>query len=95
MTKKEVVIKPELGMSVFHEDILNGSEPMLVVGIRETTVELKGRYSDRMTLHHPKWYPIEGLFRLRKVCEYHENGKSCPLHNLHCSYPNCEPYITN
>lgn len=94
MTKKEEVLKPELGMKVFHERIYNGKELMKVVGIRETEVELEGDYSGGTHLVNQKdWLPIKGLFRLRKVCEQIEKFGSCQLHNLHCGYPNCEPYI--
>ena len=36
MTKREDVLKPELGMMVFHETLYHGKELMKVVGIRET-----------------------------------------------------------
>lgn len=25
----------------------------------------------------------------KKTCEYHEQPNGCPLHNLHCGYPEC------
>ncbi len=90
--KKEQVITPALGMLVFHEDICNGKEIFAVVGIHETEVELENFYSrDKPKLKG--WLPIQGVFRLRKICEQHEGGKSCSLPNVHCAYPNCEPYI--
>ena len=94
MTKKEEVLKPELGMQVFHERIYNGKEQMKVVGIRESEVELEGDYSGGTHLVNQKdWLQIKGLFRLRKVCEQIEKFGSCQLPNVHCGYPNCEPYV--
>lgn len=96
MTRKEQVTKPELGMNVFHELIYHGRECMKVVGIRETEVELEGDYSGGTNnVSQKDWLPIKGLFRLRKVCINHEDGKACPLPNVHCTYPNCEPYLTS
>jgi len=96
MTKREPLQKPELGMEVFHEKIYDGNECMTIIGIRETEVELEGDYSGGT---HPAtqkdWLPIEGLFRLRKVCNQIVQHGSCPLHNIHCSYPDCEPYLTS
>ena len=99
MTKREPISSPnevELGMDVFHEKIYNGNECMKVVGIRYEQVELEGDYSGGTHLITQKdWMPIEGLFRLHKVCGNHENGKSCPLPNVHCRFPDCEPYLTS
>lgn len=94
MTKKEEVLKPELGMRVYHEKIYNGNEKMTIVGIRMTEVELEGDWSGGT---HPviqkDWMPIKGLFRLRKVCEQQEKFGTCTLPNVHCGYPGCEPYV--
>lgn len=94
--KKEPVIRPQLKMKVFHEDIYKGRELMTVVGIRERQVELRGDYSGGT--HNDisdSWFPIEGLFRLRKVCDQVVKHGSCQLHNLHCGSPDCEPYLSN
>ena len=94
MTKKSPILKPELGMKVFHETIYNGKECMRVVGIRFTEVELEGDYSGGT---HPSvsssWMTITGLFRLRKVCNQVEKYGSCQLNNIQCNYPACEPYL--
>ena len=83
-------------MNVFHEKIYDGEECMKVVGIREKEVELEGDYSGgTYNVCQKEWFPIEGLFRLRKVCSNHEDGKTCPLPNVHCTYPNCEPYLSS
>ncbi len=93
--KKEIVTSPALDMSVFHEEIYSGNELMKVVGIRKHEVELEGDYSGgTQPVTQKQWMPIEGLFRLRKVCEQIEKYGSCQLHNLHCAYPNCEPYLS-
>ena len=83
-------------MNAFHESIYHGKECMKVVGIREKEVELEGDYSGGThAICQKDWLPIEGLFRLRKVCTNCENGKTCPLPNVHCAYPDCEPYLTS
>lgn len=86
MTKKEKVQNPDLDMQVFHEDLADGKELATIVGIRKTEVELE---NSNQTL----WLPIEGIFRLRKVCEQVEKYGTCTLHNIHCSHPSCEPYV--
>jgi hypothetical protein len=96
MTKKESLLKPELGMQVFHETLYNGKECMKIVGIRYDEVELEGDYSGGThNLIQKDWLPIKGLFRLRKVCNQVVEHGSCQLHNIHCNYPNCEPYLTS
>ena len=92
--KKELLYSPQLGMHAYHESIHNGKELMKVVGIRETEVELEGNYSvGTHQVLQKDWLPIKGLFRLRKVCEQIQKYGTCTLHNVQCSYPNCEPYI--
>jgi hypothetical protein len=96
MTRKEPLLNPELDMLVFHESIYDGKECMKVVGIRHEQVELEGDYSGGTNnIIQKDWLPIKGLFRLRKVCQYHEKGETCPLSNIHCGYPYCEPYLTS
>lgn len=94
MIRKEVVSSPEMDMKVYHEGIYNGTELMEVVGIRKTEVELEGDYSGGThKVTQKSWLPIKGMFRLRKVCEQIEKFGTCTLHNLHCAYPNCQPYV--
>ncbi len=94
MTRKEEVMLPELDMEVFHEDIYNGKERMKVVGIRKAEVELEGDYSGGThNVVQKDWLPLKGLFRLREVCPEKAKPEGCQLHNLHCGYPNCEPYV--
>jgi len=94
MIKKEQVTQPELDMEVYHDDLYGGEWRANVVGIRKTEVEL---YCDMSGGTHgtygASWSPIEGLFRKRKVCEQIEKYGSCQLHNVHCGYPHCEPYV--
>jgi len=81
-------------MRVYHKDIYEGKEPMKIVGIRKTEVELEGDYSGGThNMIQRDWHPIKGLFRLRKVCEQVEKFGRCTLHNLHCGAPDCQPYI--
>lgn len=96
MTKREPLLQPSLGMKVFHEGIYNGKECMTVAGVRREQVELEGDYSGGTHgVIGSVWFPIKGLFRLRKVCHEIEQHGSCQLHNLHCGYPDCEPYLTS
>lgn len=100
MTKKETVTEPQLGMKVFHEELYHGKELMEVVGIRKTEVELEGDWSGgthpfEVAYKDKSWMPIKGLFRLRKVCEQHEKFGTCQLPNVHCGYPDCEPYLSS
>lgn len=94
MTKREALLKPELGMYVFHETIYDGKESMKVVGIRTDQVELEGDFSGGThNVTQKDWLSIKGLFRLRKICNQIVEHGSCPLHNLQCAYPDCEPYL--
>lgn len=97
MTKREPVTTPILGMQAFHEKIYDGNECMKIVGIRSDEVELEGDYSGGSThnVTQKDWLPIKGLFRLRKICGQIVEHGSCPLHNVHCGYPDCEPYLTS
>lgn len=94
--RKEYVQQPTLHMEVFHDEIYNGRELMKVVGIRVGQVELEGDYSGGTNpSKETSWYSTYGSFRLRKVCKEAEKPKGCQLHNLHCGFPDCEPYLTN
>lgn len=96
MTKREPLQSPELGMDVFHESIYHGKECMKIVGIRYHEVELEGDFSGGThNVIGKVWVPIQGLFRLKKVCSQIEKYGSCQLHNLHCGYPSCSPYLTS
>jgi hypothetical protein len=95
-TRKEYVKKPQLGMQVFHESIYDGNELMKVVGIRETEVELQGDYSGGThRVIQKDWLPISGVFRRRKICDNQKYPNGCPLPNVHCGYPDCEPYVNH
>lgn len=93
-TRRDYEITPVLGLIVFHEDVYGGKEPLEIVGIREHELELKGDYSGGTRLIRQKdWLPIKGTFRLRKVCADGDRDGGCPLPNVHCSFPGCEPYL--
>src|SRR5690606_3250512 len=93
-TKKEEVSLPQLGMLVYHDDIYNGKELMEVVGVRANEVELEGDYSrGTHNVTQKDWIKIDGLFRLRKVCDEKDKPNGCQLHNLYCNYPDCEPLL--
>lgn len=94
MIRKEKVEEPALGVTVFHEEIYGGMERMKIVGIRETEVELEGDYSGGThAVNQKSWLPVKGLIRYKKMCEQHEKFTTCQLPNVHCQYPQCEPYI--
>jgi hypothetical protein len=93
--KEEMIHRPELGMKVYHKSIYNGKELMEIVGIRKTEIELEGDYSGGThNVKQKDWLPIEGAFRVSTVCEQIQKFGSCPLHNLHCQWPDCEKYVT-
>ena len=76
------------------DEIYKGHEQMKILGIRKTEIELEGDYSGGTNnVIQKDWLPIKGTFRLRKICEEHKKPEGCQLHNLQCSYPDCEPYI--
>ena len=81
-------------MLVFHEGLYDGKVQMKIVGIRKHEVELEGDYSGGThNVTQKSWMPIEGAFRMRAVCQQVERFGSCPLPNVHCSHPDCEPYV--
>src|SRR5258708_2030672 len=85
-----------IGKKVYHQELYKGKELMEIVGIRKDTVELQGDYSGGT---HPvcqkEWLPIEGLIDANyKECPHKING-SCPLHNIHCGFPDCEKIDKN
>ena len=88
----ESVSSPELDMVVYHEDIYGGKEKMKIVGIRKTEVELEGDYSGgTQAVAQKSWMPRAGCIRYRRTCTSKVGG-SCPLPNVHCGYPDCEPH---
>lgn len=52
----------KLNMTVYHKDVYDGKEPLVVVGIRKDELELEGDFSGGT---HPiiekSWLPIEGV----------------------------------
>lgn len=91
---REPVVSVHLGMKCFHESIYDGKELMEVVGIRKDTVELQGDYSGGThQVCQKDWLPVQGLFRLRKLCSEHMKDEGCSLPNVHCQWPNCSQYV--
>ncbi|MES2382489.1 MAG: hypothetical protein V4538_15685 [Bacteroidota bacterium] len=94
MTKREQVIRPELGMRVFHETIYKGKESMEIIGIRKNELELQGDYSGGTNnVCQSSWMPLIGTFQVRKVCEETLKPNGCQLHNIHCASPNCQSVV--
>lgn len=93
-TKKNYGVHIELDDIVLHDRIYEGKESMKVIGIRKNSVELEGDLSGGThNVTQSSWFPIEGVFKLSKVCENKDDKGVCPLHNLHCIFPDCEPYL--
>ena len=58
MNSKELT----LGQIVYHTDLYWGHEPMKIVGLRETQVELEGDYSGGThNVCQKDWMPISGV----------------------------------
>ena len=57
--------KFELGQIVYHRDIYSHKEPLKVVGVRETELELEGDYSGGThNVCQKQWMPIVGVSRI-------------------------------
>lgn len=83
----------QLKQIVGHKALYDGKERFEVVGIREKEVELRGDYSGGThNVCQTSWMPIDGIIELKKNCQNKVDG-NCPLHNLHCKYPDCEPLL--
>lgn len=84
-------MKIYIGKKVFHKEIYDGKELMEIVGIREGSVELRGDYSGGThNVSQDSWLSTDGLIDANwKLCPNKVDG-SCPLHNIHCSFPACE-----
>ena len=66
-------MKVRLGQIVYHAELYHGKEPMKVVGIRESELELEGDYSGGTHLVIQKsWMPIDGLLL---TCPIFEGGE--------------------
>ncbi len=64
----------KLGLTVFHEKIYWGKEPMKIVGIREKEVELEGDYSGGTHgVCQKDWQPIDGLLFSKSEKPYFES----------------------
>jgi len=54
--------KFELNQTVYHRDVYNHKEPLRIVGIRETELELEGDYSGGThNVCEKQWMPIKGV----------------------------------
>lgn len=52
----------KLGQTVYHKSIYDGKEPLKVVGLRESEIELEGDYSGGThNVCQRSWLPIEGV----------------------------------
>lgn len=48
-------------MTVYHTEIYSGEEPLKVVGIRKSEVELYGDYSGVGNGYGSQWLPLDGV----------------------------------
>lgn len=48
-------------MTVYHSKVYDGNEPLKVVGIRKSEVELKGDYSGVGLDNSKCWLPLDGV----------------------------------
>jgi hypothetical protein len=56
-----------LGQTVYHREVYERHEPLVVVGIRENELELEGDYSGGIYPEKQKaWLPIKGVSTMRK-----------------------------
>lgn len=51
----------EFDMTVYHTEVYNGNEPLKVVGIRKSQVELQGDYSGVGLDNSSCWLPLNGV----------------------------------
>lgn len=67
-------IEFKIGETVYHRDIYDHKEPLKVVGIRETELELEGDYSGGTNnIIAKQWLPIKGVSRVYN----HKYKKEC------------------
>jgi recombinational DNA repair protein RecR len=54
----------KLGQTVYHRDVYQHQEPLKIVGIRETELELEGDYSGQYNVIQKQWMPVKGVSRI-------------------------------
>ena len=56
-----------IGQTVYHRDVYLHREPLKIVGIRESELELEGDYSGGThNVIQKQWMPIKGVSRIHK-----------------------------
>jgi len=64
----------KIGQFVYHRDVYDHREPLRIVGIRETELELEGDYSGGTHgVSQKQWMPIKGVSRIK----HHKYKKEC------------------
>ena len=64
----------KIGQTVYHREVYNHREPLTIVGIRETELELEGDYSGGThNVTQKQWMPITGVSRVYN----HKYKKEC------------------
>lgn len=61
-------------MVVYHTQVYEGKEPLKVVGIRKSSVELYGDYSGMGNTEGASWLPLDGVLIEEKDVLYHYYG---------------------
>lgn len=51
----------DFDMTVYHTEVYNGKEPLKVVGIRKSEVELYGDYSGMGNSYGAQWLHLNGV----------------------------------
>ena len=60
--KNEKLLNLKIGQTVYHKEIYDGKEPMKIIGVRKTEVELEGDYSGGThAVCQSSWMPIDGI----------------------------------
>jgi hypothetical protein len=54
----------KIGQTVYHRDVYRHKEPLKIVGIKETEVELEGDFSGMYNVKQRQWMPLKGLSRI-------------------------------
>ena len=70
---------------VYSDKIYNGKEPMKVVGIRQSEIELEGDYSGGIhNVVQKGWEQMNDCFLIQGVCEEQLKPNGCQIHNVNC-----------
>lgn len=94
MEKKIYETGPYFGMECYH-DALSPETKVKINGMRESHVELISLETGKQLefLLGDTWFPKSHIYRKRKECENKRATGNCNLPNVHCRWPDCEPFV--